>query len=159
MRWLFNVKHPVCLAVRCSVLQRVTRRRSVRQCVAVRCSVLQCVAMCCSVLQCVVKTWPSLMSSTRFVSRSPLFGIKVCCSALQYVAVRSSRFGPNHIAVYCIALQFATVCFSMFLCVPSASDQDVLQFRVCCSYSVLRCVAVTVCCSVLQLQCVAVCCG
>jgi len=47
----------------------------------------------------------------------------------------------------------------MFLCVPSVSDEDVLQFRVCCSNSVLRRVAITVCCSVLQLQCVAVCCS
>jgi len=61
-----------CVAVRCSVLQRVAVnytgkcniicysalqsvavRYSALQCVAVRCSALQCVAVCCSVLQCV----------------------------------------------------------------------------------------------------------
>jgi len=42
-----------CVAVYCSVLQRVAVCCSVLQCVAVCCSVLQCVAVCCSMLQCV----------------------------------------------------------------------------------------------------------
>ena len=43
----------VCVAVCCSVLQRVAACCSVMQCVAMCCSVLQCVAVRCSVLQCV----------------------------------------------------------------------------------------------------------
>jgi len=55
----------ICVAVCCSVLQRVAVCCSVLQCVAVCCSVLQCVAVCCSVLQCVA----------------------VCCRVTQSVAV------------------------------------------------------------------------
>ena len=41
-----------CVAVCCSVMQRVAAWRSVAQCVAVWCSVLQyVVAVCCNVLQ------------------------------------------------------------------------------------------------------------
>ena len=45
------VRHPLCVAVCCSVLQRVTACCSVVQYGAVWCSVVQCGAVCCSVLQ------------------------------------------------------------------------------------------------------------
>jgi len=65
---------------------------------------------------------------------------KLCCSALQCVAVRCSVL--QCVAVCCSALQCVAVCCSVLQCVA-----------VCCS--VLQCVAVR--CSVLQ--CVAVCCS
>ena len=46
-------KEVQCVAVCCSVLQRVVVCCSVLQCVAVCCSVLQRVVVCCSVLQCI----------------------------------------------------------------------------------------------------------
>jgi len=54
-------------AVYCSVLQYLAVLSNALQCVAVCCSVLQCVAVCCSVLQCVA----------------------MCCSVLQCIAVTS----------------------------------------------------------------------
>jgi len=60
-----------CIAVCCSVLQRVAACFNVLQCVAVSCSVccsaLQCVVVCCSVLQHVAC-------------------VAVCCSVSQCVA-------------------------------------------------------------------------
>ena len=61
----------VCVAVCCSVLQRVAVCCSVLQCVAVFCSMLQYGAVCCSVLQC----------------------FAVCCSVLQRVAARRTYSG------------------------------------------------------------------
>ena len=52
LRWVVMARQ-VCVAVCCSVLQRVAVCCSVLQCVAAWCSVLQCAAVCCSVLQCV----------------------------------------------------------------------------------------------------------
>jgi len=62
----------MCVAVCCSVLQRVAACCSVLQCAAVCCSVLQCVAVCCNLLQCAA------------VCCCVLQCVTVCCSALQY---------------------------------------------------------------------------
>ena len=53
LRELVELDGLLCVAVRCSVMQRDAMRCRLMQCVAVCCSVLPCVAVCCSVLQCV----------------------------------------------------------------------------------------------------------
>ena len=63
-----------CVAVCCSVLQRVVVCCSVLQCVEVCCSVLQRVVVCYSLLQCVA------------VCCSVLQYVTACCSVLQSVA-------------------------------------------------------------------------
>ena len=84
-RWVITSSQaPMCVQVRCSVLQGV----------AVCCSVLQCVAACCSVLQCVA-VWAH--PSEHFlpiasVCCSVLQCVSVCCSVLQYVAVCCSEW-------------------------------------------------------------------
>jgi len=73
--WQFYYEVLQCVAVCCSVLQRVAVCRSVPWCVAVCCSVLQCVAVYCSVSQCVAECC------------SELHFVIVCGSVLQCVAV------------------------------------------------------------------------
>jgi len=72
-----------CVAVYCSVLQRIAVCCSVLQCAAVYCSVLQCIAVCCSVLQCVA-VWCSVLQC-----------VVACCSVLQCVAVCCSVLQCN----------------------------------------------------------------
>ena len=138
-----------CVAMRCSVLQRVavnhcrlkylTRRNRAKNpimlgqkilCATVRCSVLQNVAVCCSQSLC----WsvrPQLESNTiKSAYGSVLQCVAVCGSVLQCVAA------------CCSALQYVGVCWSVLQCVGS-----------CCS--VLQCIGV--CWGVLQF--VAVCCS
>ena len=131
--------HVLCVAVWCSVLQRVAVRCSVSQSVAVCCSVLQCVAECCSLLQRVV----------------------VCGSVSQSVAVRCSVF--QCVALCCTVLHCVALCCSVLHCVAGNRPVDWrLEFSPI--FSVLQRVAV--CCSVLHyvalcctvLQCIALCC-
>jgi len=100
----------------------------------------------------------------------------VCCSVLQYVAVRYSAL--QCVAVCCSVVQCVAVCCSELQCVAirDRNQKDglpLLSVPMRCSqlqcvavcYCVLQCVAV--CCSALQcvavccsvLQCVAVCCS
>jgi len=123
--------HTRCVAVCCSVLQRVAvccrvlhyvavccseyiQRRAnlhlhyipgVLQCVAVRYSVLQRVTACCSVLQCVHPTPRQSPPSPH-----PRCGA-VCCSVLQSVAVRCT--------VLHSVLQCVVVCCSSLHCVAA----------------------------------------
>ena len=133
-----------CVAMRCSVLQRVVnfvsapRANGIWICVfvAVFCNVLQCVAVCCSALPCVA------------VGCSALQCVAVRCSVLQCVVLLQCEFVIQLIAfegqffeVQCVAVYFA-VCCSVLQCAA-----------VCCS--VVQCVAV--CCNVLQCVALYVC--
>ena len=81
-------------AVYCSVLQYLAVLSNALQCVAVGCSGLQCVAVCCSVLQCVA----------------------VCCSVS---LIDNFVFDPKRhrllqcVAVCCSVLQCVAVCCSV----------------------------------------------
>jgi len=83
----------VCVAVCCSVLQRVAVCCSVLQCVAVCCSVLQRVAVCCSVPSRSFAVTYSYVCHGLFMCVPCLIHmyvlqyVAVCCSVLQYVAV------------------------------------------------------------------------
>jgi len=80
-----------CVAVCCSVLQRVAVRCSNGYTVC--CSVLQCVAVCCSVLQYVA----------------------VCCSVLQRVALRAIQGGLTVFAMK-DSFIFMPCCIRIHMC-------------------------------------------
>ena len=82
IRMTHRVTSHICVAVCCSVLQRVAVCCSVLQCVAAFCNVLQCVAVCCSVLQCVTYEWV-IESRHMYVLQC----VAVCCSVLQCAAI------------------------------------------------------------------------
>jgi len=114
-----------CVAVCCSVLQRVavrvagilaltTRGQVHMLCVAVCCNVLQSVAVCCSLSQ----------------------SVAVCCSLLQCVLQRHRR--SSHMYTYmCCVLQSVAVCCSLL---QSAAVYYILAV----SCGVSQCVAVHV---------------
>ena len=166
---------------------------SVLQCVAVCCSVLQCVAVCCGVLQCQTRTglmphkngevllWLPTNSSCAVKWESESTGhvmdtnscecgschpVAVCCSVLQYVALRChTHVSVAHaalsqcVAVGCSVLQCVAVCCTALP--HSCECGSCRPVAVCCS--VLHCVAqrchthVSVAHAAL-LQCVALCC-
>jgi len=148
-----------CIAVCCSVLQRVAVCCSVWQCQTWRsvtngrwcstmliwgCSVLQCVAVCCSVRHgrwmCVLQ-WLTLW---RFEGLGCRFlGFCLCCSVLQCVATR--------FAACCCVLRRAAVCCNVWgirLKVFSRFEGLGLRDKVSGFCFVLQCAAV--CCSGLQ---------
>jgi len=106
-RTLWHCSVLQCVAVCCSVLQRVTDG-GVRLChmcarTLLHCSVLQCVAVCCSVLQ--------------FVA--------VCCSVLQRVTdggVRVCHMCARTL-LHCSVLQCVAVCYSVLQCVAVCCSQ------------------------------------
>ena len=97
-----------CVAVFCSVLQRVAACRSVfqcivvccyvLQCVAVRCSVLQCIALCCRVLE--VLHWLVVYCSVW------LAGTRLSCHKYELVHMLP------YLALCCSVSQCVTVCWS-----------------------------------------------
>ena len=109
-----------CVAVGCSVLQRVAVCCSVvypfgasftgMMC----CSVLQCVAVCCSVLQCVAVSYIPLERALR------VWCVPECCSLLQRVAVCCSvvyTFGASFTGMMCCSvLQCVAACCSVLQC-------------------------------------------
>jgi len=114
-----------CVAVCCSVLQRVARRlyvskthmslqgAGVLQCVAVCCSVLQCVAACCSVLQ----------------------RVAACCSVLQRVArslyvCKPSKLQDERSSL--VAMGWLGLVGSLKIRVSFAEYRALLQNAVCC---------------------------
>jgi len=108
-------------------------RHDGRKCVAVCCSVLQRVAVCCSAWQCQTPdaSHSCLQTQQSAVSCSVLQCVAVCCSVLQCMAVSDARrltLLPANTAISS-ELQCVAVCCSVMQCVA-----------VCCS--VLQCVAV-----------------
>jgi len=107
-----------CVAVCCSVLQRVERvlhSLILWMCIdlyAVCCSVLQCVAVCCSVLQCVA----------------------ACCKVLSVCCILS-YYGCVLICMQCVAVSDSVshVCFvfplSQIVLEPSESEISYKNFR------------------------------
>ena len=120
-------------AVCCSVLQRVAVCCSVLNCLGGCCGVLQCVAVCCSVLQ-RVAVWCSVLQCAA-----------VCCSVVQCGVVCCSMCWSvlQRVAVYCSVLQ----------CCCSSGTRTMRRCSRVLRRSVLQCVAV--CCSCSVLQCVA----
>ena len=94
-------EHDMC--AKCDLLPQV--------CVAVYCSVLQRVAVCCSVLQCSPRMICA-RSATCF-RRSMLQCVAVCCSVLQCVAVLCNVL--QCVAVCCSVLQCVAACYSIVL--------------------------------------------
>jgi len=172
-----------CVAVRCTVLQWISKRTirivhertgkyvccSVLQCVAVCCSALQCVAVCCSVLQhpcCRRNHWQVCV----------IWYVVVHCrfadswSVLQWISKRTTICIVDKITgryVCCSVLQCVAVCCRVLHCVAlccNALQCVAVDFK---AHHHLRCrrnhwqvcvlQSVAECCSVLQ--CVAVCCS
>ena len=81
-----------CVAMGCSVLQRVAVCCSVLQCVAMCCSVLQCVIVCCSEVQSVaVNKEREIAELIEAIEELELVCAAVCCSVLQCVAENRER--------------------------------------------------------------------
>ena len=110
----------------------VSRTRPVQSCicVAVCCSVLQRVAVCCSVLQCVAVCIPVCCSVYCSMLLCVLQCVAECCSILQSVAMCSRML--QCIAVCCSVLQCVAVCCSVLQCVAVCCS--VLQYTAeCCN--------------------------
>jgi len=98
------------------------------QYVAVWCSMVQCVAVCCN---------GRIVNTSIYYFQQHVGLALLCCSVLQYVAVRCSAL--QCVAVRYSALQCGAVWCSMLQCVA-----------VCCS--VVQCVAAQVACTQRVLQ-------
>jgi len=128
-----------CVAVSCSVLQRVVQR------VAVCCRGLLCVAVRCSVLQCVAALVADADIYLHVCKQCQgrghvLHCVEVCCSvSLQLLTctyMHTGKFKAGDMCcsmLHCVALLCGDICCSVLLCVA-----------LCCT--VLHCVAV-LCCS------------
>jgi len=154
---LLKSRGPVCVAVFCSVSQRVTVMRWREQLTSeilravVCCSVLQCVAVCCSVLQGVAGCCSVLQLASEIlravVCCSVLQYVAVCCSVLSCVAVCCSSRLKSRGHVCCRVLQYVAVYCSVLSCVA-----------VCCSSRLKSCGPLYVAVYCTMLQCIAVCC-
>jgi len=118
---VFTTPHMTTVKGTCHITTCELQRVAVCPCVAVWCSVLQRVAACCSVSTLRLKR-VTLVNTVRE-------SVAVCCSVLQCVAVccsvstlrvkRGTLINTVHesVAVVCSVLQCVTVCYSALQCV------------------------------------------
>jgi len=103
-----------CVAVCCSVMQRV----------AVSCSELQCVAVCCGVLQRVVLQCVTSLGFVQLSVYAVVLCVAVRCSVLQCVAVSCNMLQCVAVCcnvsqcneVCCGVLQYVAMCCSVLCC-------------------------------------------